>query len=196
MVSEKDEAIESKHRIWREMHQTIQEKDARIAELPAGTAMKSENRHLKRRVEELFGENKRLQQRVGELEQALRQTLATDESDEEDDQDDTKAAEVAVRTDSARPYSVSRPDSLTAGRQTPNEHASRAASRTANPAQFTHFIIQSLPTERFSVHPLIESFDNEMPSFGQLSELAPSLLQAIQATLDGMQHCPIFYNAT
>lgn len=78
LVTEKDELVVSKDRLWREMYQMLQEKDGSTGNTShRGTATSHPNRdHLE--VQRMREENKSLQRRNRELEQALRDALEVD----------------------------------------------------------------------------------------------------------------------
>lgn len=72
LIAEKDELVVSKDRLWRELYQMLREKIERV-EVTDG------QRTLTRRLERSQLENQQLRGRIQDLEQALRESLDTDE---------------------------------------------------------------------------------------------------------------------
>lgn len=196
VICEKDELIDSRDRLWISMHQIIQEKDARIAELTARGAPKTEDIELVAQIKNLGEENRHLRQRTDELEKALRETLIDDTSDQEVDEDE-EPGELGERTRFDHNGSVYRADKLAliTPETSQDQDMLMMPTKPTASVRFEYLMVDSLPSTRFYIRPLIDSSINNLPVFGQLQELAPNLLQAIQTTLNGMQHSPSLHNA-
>jgi hypothetical protein len=85
LIMEKDEIVNEKDRLWREMHQMLQDKNERIEELFARCTAVDQPTHEGAENQALREENRRLQLRQHDLEEALREALETDEENSDED---------------------------------------------------------------------------------------------------------------
>ena len=119
----------------------------------------------------LRDENERLQGRLHELEDALRQTLQDDNSGDQDDE-----AEEETRVE--RKHSVYRTEGA-AVRHTPAREISTPTMSSTKSGQIDCFTVDTLPSVFFYVRPLIEVHDGGTSRLGELSDLAPALLHSL-----------------
>jgi hypothetical protein len=85
LIMEKDEIVNSKDRLWREMHQMLQGKSERIEELSGKCSIADHSTNDGVENQALREEVRRLQHRQHDLEKALREALETDEENSDED---------------------------------------------------------------------------------------------------------------
>jgi hypothetical protein len=95
LVTEKDELVVSKDRLWRGMHQVIQEKNERIEQLFARCTGDKHQVQNDWEAQELRAEVLRLERRNGDLEKALRDAVETDEDSGENSMDTSGSSMLA-----------------------------------------------------------------------------------------------------
>jgi predicted RNase H-like nuclease (RuvC/YqgF family) len=86
-LSEKDELVVYQDRLWREMHQIIQEKNERIEELFARCTTANPRPRDESEIQVLRNEVRRMGHRNQELEKALREALEMEDDIGEDHMD-------------------------------------------------------------------------------------------------------------
>jgi hypothetical protein len=85
LIMEKDEIVSLKDRLWREMHQMLQDKNERIEELFAKCTALDHPTHEGAENQALREELRRLQKSHHYLEKALRDALETDGENSDED---------------------------------------------------------------------------------------------------------------
>jgi hypothetical protein len=203
LIMEKDEIVDSKDRLWREMHQMLQDKNERIEELFAKcTAVGhlpndgAENQALREEVH-------RLQHRHRELEEALRESLETDEENSDEDMEtDSPSALVGDSFDQVIKYGVccayickcatnhfaARSENPSTGpysahsseiTATGDRQLHTPASQDAVIDSGEYILVQSRPPTSVRILPVIESSSYTHHTYATLSLLAPGLLNSI-----------------
>jgi hypothetical protein len=203
LIMEKDEIVSSKDRLWREMHQMLQEKNERIEELFAKctavghfTNDGTENQALREEV-------RRLQYRQRELEEALRESLETDEENSDDNMETDSPPELAEDSfDQVIKYGVCcasnckcATNQFAARSENPSTGTFSAHSSEITATEYRQphtlvsqdaviddeecILVQSRPPTSVKILPVIESSSHTQHTYATLSLLAPGVLKSI-----------------
>ena len=203
LIMDKDEIVSSKDRLWREMHQMLQEKNERIEELFAKctavghfTNDGTENQALREEV-------RRLQYRQRELEEALRESLETDEENSDDNMETDSPSELAEDSfDQAIKYGMCcisnckcATNQFAARSENPSTGTFSAHSSEITATEYRQphtpvsqdaviddeecILVQSRPPTSVKIMPVIESSSHTQHTHAPLSLLTPGLLDSI-----------------